>query len=73
MNKDIESCKRYSFQITRDEYGRGMWYGNGDHKAVLSRLKKWEEMLCDIRMPVKLKGKVYKPLTRPAMLYGAET
>ena len=37
-------CKRYSFQITRDEYRRGMWYGNGDHKAGLSRLKKWEEM-----------------------------
>ena len=30
-------------------------------------------LLCDRRMPVKLKGKVYKTVIRPAMLYGAET
>ena len=30
-------------------------------------------VLCDTRMPVKLKGKVYRTVVRPAMLYGAET
>ena len=30
-------------------------------------------VLCDKRMPVKLKGKVYRTVVRPAMLYGAET
>ena len=30
-------------------------------------------MLCDKKMPVKLKGKVYRTVVRPAMLYGAET
>ena len=30
-------------------------------------------VLGDRRMPVKLKGKVYKTVIRPAMLYGAET
>ena len=29
-------------------------------------------VLCNRRMPVKLKGKVYKTVVRPALLYGAE-
>ena len=29
-------------------------------------------MLCDRRMPVKLKGKVYKTVVRPAMMHGME-
>ncbi|XP_063532028.1 uncharacterized protein LOC134742772 [Cydia strobilella] len=36
---------------------------------------KWKELsgvLCDNRMPVHIKGKVYKAAVRPAMLYGAE-
>ena len=35
--------------------------------------KKRNGVLCDRRMPVKLKGNVYKTVIRPAMLYGAET
>ena len=30
-------------------------------------------VLCDKRMPVKLKREVYRTVVRPAMLYGAET
>ena len=35
--------------------------------------KKCCGVLCDRRMPVKLKGKVYKTVIKPEMLYGAET
>ena len=36
--------KSYSFQMPRDEYRRGMWYANGDHKAGGLRLDKLEEI-----------------------------
>ena len=43
---------------------------------IQSGWKAWRELtsvLCDKKMPVKLKGKVYKTAVRPAMLYGMET
>ena len=41
--------------------------------AAWGNWKRGSGVLCDRRMPVKLKGKVYKTVFRPAMLYGAET
>ena len=34
---------------------------------------KCSRVFCDKRMPVKLNGKVYRTVVRPAILYGAET
>ena len=48
----------------------------GITKRVGAGWRNWKNcsgVLCDRRMPVKLKGKVYKTVIRPAMLYGAET
>ena len=36
--------KSYSFQIPRDKYRRGRWYGNGNHKASGTRSEQLEEM-----------------------------
>ena len=30
-------------------------------------------MICDKKIPVRLKGKVYKTMIKPAMMYGTET
>ena len=41
--------------------------------AAWRNWKRCSGVLCDRRMPVKLKGKIYKNVVRPALLYGAET
>ena len=43
---------------------------------VQSGWKNWKRVsgvLCDRRINVKIKGKVYKTVVRPALIYGAET
>ena len=38
--------------------------------------KNWKRVsgvLCDRKMKVKIKGKVYRTVVRPALVYGAET
>ena len=54
---------------------------NGDLDAemthrIQSGWKNWKrisEILCDRRISLRVKGKVYKTVVRPAMMYGAET
>jgi hypothetical protein len=61
-------------------YLESMLQKDGDINEDLShRIKagflKWRQassVLCDPRVPPKLKGKFYKTVIRPAMLYGAE-
>jgi hypothetical protein len=61
-------------------YLGSMLQKNGDIDADVShRIKagwlKWCQasgILCDPRVPLKLKGKFYRTMIRPAMLYGAE-
>ena len=45
-------------------------------RRIQAGWKNWRDMsgvLCDKRMPMKLKGKVYRTVVRPAMMYGLET
>jgi hypothetical protein len=61
-------------------YMGSMLQKNGDiDEDVSHRMKaawlKWHQgsgVLCDPRVPLKLKGKFYKTAIRPAKLYGAE-
>jgi hypothetical protein len=61
-------------------YMGSMLQKNGDidedvsHKIKVGWLK-WRQasdVLCDPRVPLKLKGKFYRTAIRPVMLYGAE-
>jgi hypothetical protein len=61
-------------------YLRSMLQKNGDIDEDIShRIKvgwlKWRQasgVLCDTRVPLNQKGKFYRTVIRPAMLYGAE-
>jgi hypothetical protein len=49
--------------------------GDINEDLIKTSWSKWHQasgVLCDPRVPIKLKGKFYRTVIRPAMLYGAE-
>ena len=51
-------------------------FWHGSVTLLSKKWKKWKELsgvLCDRRMPVAVKGKVYRTLVRPVLIYGSET
>jgi len=67
-------------QVTRFKYLRSIVQNNREIEADVShriqaRWLKWRRasgVLCDKKVPLKLKGKFYRTVVRPAMLYGTE-
>ena len=72
LGEEVERFTHFKYLGTSIEEEGGM------ETEILKRVgagwmnwKKCSGVLCDRRMPVKLKGKVYRTVVRPAMLYGA--
>ena len=73
LGEELERVTQFKYLGASMEEEGGMeteikWVGAG-----WRNWKKCSGVLCDRRMPTKVKGKVYKTVIRPAMLYGAET
>ena len=48
-------------------------HGYLDAEMTHNQDVKLEEGMCDRRKSLRVKGKVYKTVVRPAMMYGADT
>ena len=74
LGEELERVTHFKYLGTSMEEEGGM--ETEITKRVGAGWRNWKKcsgVLCDRRMPVKLKGKVYKTVIRPAMLYGTET
>ena len=74
LGEEVERVTHFKYLGTSLEEEGGMEIEIA--KRVGAGWMNWEKcsgVLCDKRMPVKLKGKVYRTVVRPAILYGAET
>ena len=47
--------------------------GKEESAGKMERTKKISGVICDKRLPVRVKGKVYSSVVKPAMVYGLET
>jgi len=77
MNKNGNALK----QVENFKYLGSVIHAQGGNKEditvrIAAAWKKWKELsgvLCDRRMPVAVKGKVYRTMVRPVFIYGSET
>ena len=77
VNIQVENLER----VNTFKYLGATLADNGDLDAemthrIQSGWKKWKRIsgiMCDRRISLRVKGKVYKTVVRPAMMYGAET
>nr|ADI61822.1 endonuclease-reverse transcriptase [Bombyx mori] len=70
----VNMCDQYKYLGTM-MHRSGNLKCNIQHRIAAAWLK-WREVsgvTCDRRMPVKLKGMIYKTIIRPVLMYGSET
>ncbi len=80
-NSDINLQEENLERVNTFKYLGATLEKNGDLDAemthrIQSGWKSWKRVsgiLCDRRISLRIKGKVYKTVVRPAMMYGAET
>ena len=80
-NSDINLQGQNMERVNTFKYLGAKLAENGDLDAemmhrIQSGWKNWERVsgiLCNRRISLRVKGKVYKTVVRPAMMYGAET
>ena len=80
-NSDINLQGQNLERVNTFKYLGATLAENGDLDAEMTHRiqKRWQNwkrvsgILCDRRISLRVKGKVYKTVVRPAMMYGAET
>ena len=80
-NSDINLQGQNLERVNTFKYLGATLAENGDLDAEMTRRiqsvwKNWKRVsgiLCDRRISLRVKGKVYKTVVRPAMIYGAKT
>ncbi|KAL5161290.1 LINE-1 retrotransposable element ORF2 protein [Glycine soja] len=79
-NSEVKIGDHIIPQVTRFKYlgsiiqDDGEIEGDGNHRIQAGWIK-WRKasgVLCDAKVPIKLKGKFYRTAVRPAILYGTE-
>jgi len=59
-------------RVERFRYLGSIIHGNGEIDNDINQRIKASGVLCDKRIPLKLKGRVYCAVVKPTLLYGAD-
>ena len=74
LGEELQRVHHFKYLGSSVEETGGMTTEISQRVSSASAWRNWKRcngVLCDRRMPVKLKGKVYKTVVRPALLCGA--